>query len=66
MYNEHHVLVHDNLAWFFRNGLVAQSAEAIGAKLDTNNENLVAFMIDFNLVLPEGIVQHYINQTDFV
>lgn len=40
--------MHDNLLWFFENGLIAQSAAAYGSKIDSNLMNLVAFMIDCN------------------
>lgn len=47
IYDNFHHLVHDNLAWYFRNGLAKQSAVAIGARSDIP-DNLVAFFIDCN------------------
>jgi hypothetical protein len=50
MYSNFHHLVHDNLAWFFRNGLTEASAFAIGKKmgLDDPSSNLVSHFIDCN------------------
>jgi hypothetical protein len=48
MYDTFHHLVHDNLQWWFRNGLANKSAYAIGQKmgLDEPSSNLVCCFID--------------------
>jgi len=53
VYNNFHHLVHDNLEWFFRNGLIEQSAEAIKNKmhdLGTKYETVISsFLIYFRI-----------------
>jgi len=50
MYDNFHHLVHDNLSWFYRNGLFEKSAEAIGEKMNLQDgvQNLIALFIDCN------------------
>jgi hypothetical protein len=50
MYGTFQHLVHDNLAWWYRNGFCQQSAYAIGVKMGLPNpeENLVSVFIDCN------------------
>jgi hypothetical protein len=41
-------LLNDNLEWFYKNGLVADSANLIGAKINQQHDNVFAFFIDCN------------------
>jgi hypothetical protein len=53
IYSHFHHLVHDNLDWYFRNGLAEASAAAIGAKIGIP-DNLVSVFIDCNC-LPTSV-----------
>jgi hypothetical protein len=47
IYSNFHHLVHDNLEWWYRSGLIRQSAHAIGRKIG-REDNAFALFIDCN------------------
>ena len=55
IYNTFSMLVHNSLAWWFRNGFAAKSAAAIGEKMNLGSDfmNLVAVFIDCNCLPTE-------------